>query len=74
MAFVYWYIRDFFLFIGNIIVFIFDLIWSIITVLIGAVEFMTSVIASLPVVITVSMSALVIICVLYKVLGRESTG
>ena len=74
MAFVYWYIRDFFLFICNIIVFIFDLIWSIITVLIGAVEFMTSVISSLPVVITVSMSALVIICVLYKVLGRESSG
>lgn len=74
MAFVYWYIRDFFLFIGNIIVFIFDLIWSIICVLIGAVEFLGSVISSLPTVLTVSMTALVIICVLYKVLGREATG
>ncbi len=74
MAFVYWYIRDFFLFIGSIITFVFKLIWELIQVLIGAVEFFGSLVASLPLVITASIVALVIICVLYKVLGREASG
>lgn len=74
MAYVYWYIRDFFIFVGSIIKFVFDLIWSLIEVLIGAVEFFGSLVASLPFVLTASIIALVIICVLYKVLGRESSG
>lgn len=74
MAFVYWYIRDFFLFIGNIIKFVFDLIVSLISILIGAVEFIGGVVSSLPLVFTASITVLVIVCVLYKVLGRESTG
>lgn len=74
MAFVYWYIRDFFIFIGNLISFVLDLLWTLIQVLMSAVEFFGSLVSSLPTVLTASITALVIICVLYKVLGRESTG
>lgn len=74
MAFVYWYIRDFFLFVGSIIGFVFDLLWSLIQILINALQFITSVVASLPIVLTGSFIVIAIICVLYKVLGRESSG
>lgn len=74
MAFVYWYIRDFFSFIGNLLSFVLELLWTLIDVLISVVEFFGSLVASLPFVLTASITALVIICVLYKVLGRESSG
>ena len=74
MAFVYWYIRDFFLFVGSIIGFVFDLLWSLIQILINALQFISSVVASLPIVLTGSFIVIAIICVLYKVLGRESSG
>lgn len=74
MAYVYWYIRDFFIFVGTIIKFVFQLLWELIQVLIGAVEFFGSLVASLPLVLTASIIVLVIVCVLYKVLGRESSG
>lgn len=74
MAFVYWYIRDFFLFIGHIIVFIIAFIGSMIDMLVKAVQFLTAVIGSLPTILIAATIALVIVCVLYKILGRESTG
>lgn len=74
MAFVYWYIRDFFSFIGGLLSFVLELLWTLIEVLISVVEFFGSLVASLPFALTASITALVIICVLYKVLGRESTG
>ena len=74
MAFVYWYIRDFFLFCGRIIKLVFYLLGALIDLLIKAVQFLTSVIGALPTVLTVGAVALVVVCVLYKVLGRESAG
>lgn len=74
MAFVYWYIRDFFLFCGRIIKLVFSLLGGVIDLLFKAVQFLTSVIGALPTVLTVGAVALVVVCVLYKVLGRESTG
>lgn len=74
MAFVYWYIRDFFLFVADLIKFIVSLIGGLIDVLVEAVKFLTSVVGSLPTVLIVSAIALIIVCVLYKVLGRESAG
>ena len=74
MAFVYWYIRDFFLFIGGIVSFIFELLWSLIQILISALNFITGIVTSLPIVLTGSFIVIAIICVLYKVLGRESSG
>lgn len=72
MAFVYWYIRDFFIFVGRIIIFIVSLIWSVIEILISAVAFLGKVIASLPVWLSVPAGVLIVVCVLYKILGRET--
>ena len=46
-------------------------IYSLISVLVKCVQFMGTVIAHLPVLFTVSVGVLVIVCVLYKILGRE---
>lgn len=73
MAFIYWYIRDFFLFIGEIIVFIIAFIGAFIDMLVKAIHFLTSTIGALPTVLSVSAGVLIIICVLYKILGRESS-
>lgn len=72
MLIIYYYVRDFFLFVGNIIKFGFDLIVSIIGVVKSAGEWLISIIQSLPALIVVPVVALVIIAILYKVLGRES--
>lgn len=73
MAFIYWYIRDFFLFIGEIIVFIIAFIGAFIDMLFESVQFLASVIGALPTVLSVGAGVLTIVCVLYKVLGRESS-
>ena len=73
MAFVYWYIRDFFILCGKVIIFIISLIGSLIDMLIKSVTFLVSVIGSLPLFLTVSAGALIVVCVLYKILGRESS-
>lgn len=72
MAFVYWYIRDFFIFLGRIIIFIISLIWSVIEILISAVSFLGKIVASLPIWLSVPAGALIVVCVLYKILGREN--
>lgn len=71
MAIVYYYVRDFFIFIGQIIVGIFSLLWSLIQVLIKCVTFLTSLIAHAPLVLAVPLGAIIVIAVLYKILGRE---
>ena len=71
MVLVYYYVRDFFLFIGQIIVGFFSLIWNLILVLIKCVTFLTSLIAHVPLVLSIPLGAVIVIAVLYKVLGRE---
>ena len=67
MAFVYWYIRDFFLFIGHIIVFIIAFIGAMIDMLVKAVQFLTAVIGSFPTILIAATIALVYISALrYK--------
>lgn len=73
MAFVYWYIRDFFILCGKVIIFIFALIGSLIDMLVKCITFIGSVISSMPVFLTVSAAALIVVCVLYKILGREAS-
>lgn len=72
MAFVYWYIRDFFIFLGRIIIFVVSLIWSVIEILISAVAFLGKVVVSLPAWISIPAGVLIVVCVLYKILGREN--
>ena len=72
MKIIYWYIKDFFVFIGNCIVLLFDVLVSIMKVLGKCVQFLVSVISSLPTFVIVAAGALVVVCVLYKILGREA--
>lgn len=72
MVIVFYYVRDFFLFIGGILVFVFDLIMSIVDLLVACASFLGNLLLSLPTVVQVGGSALIIVCVLYKILGRES--
>lgn len=46
-------------------------IYSLITVLVKCVAFMGTVIGHLPLYISIPVGVLVIVCVLYKILGRE---
>lgn len=71
MALVYFFIRDFFSFIGEVIVGVFSLLWNLILVLIKCVTFLTSLVSHIPLVIAVPFGAVIVISVLYKVLGRE---
>lgn len=73
MAFVYWYIRDFFIFVGQLLIFLISLFGALVDMLVKAVAFLVSAIGSLPVLFTVSAGALIVVCVLYKILGRESS-
>ncbi|MCH5320865.1 MAG: hypothetical protein J1E36_03835 [Eubacterium sp.] len=47
------------------------LIWNVLLIIVEAGKFLISVISSLPTLIIVPAVALVICCILYKVLGRE---
>lgn len=49
----------------------FMLIWNVILILIEAGKFLISVVSSLPTLVIVPAIALVVCCILYKVLGRE---
>lgn len=66
------YIGDFFSFIIEIIKFIGNMIVSLVEILIKCVGFLVNVISALPTPFVVACTALVIVSVLYKVLGRES--
>lgn len=73
MAIVYWYLRDFILFIADIVGSFLYVFGQLVNVLIHCVGFLGSVISSLPTFLTIGVTALVIVCVLYKILGRESS-
>ena len=71
MLIIYYYVRDFFLFIGNTIAAIFDLIIKLLEVLAECGRFLISVAGSLPTMFYVFFVALIAISVIYKILGRE---
>lgn len=50
---------------------VFLLLWNVILIIVEAGKFLITVITSLPTLITIPAVALVIACVLYKILGRE---
>lgn len=50
---------------------VFLLIWNVILVVVEAGKFLIQVVTSLPTVLIVPATALVVCCVLYKILGRE---
>lgn len=66
------YIGDFFSFIIEFIKFIGNMIVSLVEILIKCVGFLVNVISALPTSFVVACTALIIVSVLYKVLGRES--
>ena len=72
MAIVYYYVRDFFSFIGDVVTFVFNLIMSLIGVLAAAAQWLFDVVTSLPLILIVPVTALIVISILYKVLGREN--
>lgn len=47
------------------------LLWNVILIVVEAGKFLIPVVTSLPALVTVPAVALVVACVLYKVLGRE---
>lgn len=67
------YVQVFFDWIINLITSICLLIWNVILIIIEAGSFLINVITSLPALITIPAVALVICCILYKVLGREGS-
>lgn len=72
MVIIWYYIRDFFVFCGDVIKFVFDLIYSVIGVLTASASWLVTVISSLPALFVIPLTALVVISILYKVLGREN--
>lgn len=73
MKIIFWYVKDFFVFIGQCITLLFDVLVSVINILVACVKFLINIISSLPTFAIVAASALVIVCVLYKLLGREAS-
>lgn len=73
MKIIFLYVKDFFVFIGQCITLIFDILVNIGDILVACVKFLVSVVSALPTFAIVAASALIIVCVLYKVLGREAS-
>ena len=71
MLIIYYYVRDFFLFIGDTVGAIFDLILKLFEVLGECADFLISIASSLPAMFYVFFIALIAISVIYKILGRE---
>lgn len=65
-------IGDFFTTIYNIINFIFNGLKLLFTLLTSGIQFLFNVVATLPVPFIAGATALIVVCVLYKVLGREN--
>lgn len=73
MKIIYWYVKDFFVFIGQCISLIFDVLVGIGKILVECVTFLVDVVSALPTFAIVAAGALIVVCVLYKVLGREAS-
>lgn len=71
MKYIIDYIVVFFDWIINLFKSIGLLIWNILLIIVECGKFLISVISSLPTLVIVPAVALVICCILYKVLGRE---
>lgn len=71
MKYIVDYITVFFDWIINLFTEIGLLIWNVLLIIIEAGKFLISVIQSLPSLIIIPAVALVVACILYKVLGRE---
>lgn len=71
MKYIIDYITVFVDWIINLFANVFLLIWNMILIIVHAGQFLISIIQSLPTLIIIPAVALVIACVLYKVLGRE---
>lgn len=71
MKYIVDYITVFFDWIINIFKDVALLIWNVILIIVEAGKFLVSVVSALPTIMIVPAVALVICCILYKVLGRE---
>lgn len=71
MVIIWFYIRDFFGFLGELFSFIWDLISKLFEVLGAAADFVIDVAGSLPAMFYVFFIALIAISIIYKILGRE---
>lgn len=67
-------IKDFFATIFGIITFVFKGLILLINLLVQGMRILFQIITILPTPLLVGASALIVVCVLYKVLGRESNG
>ena len=73
MLLIYNYVKDFAVFLYETVAIIFEWLYSIITLLISCISSLGQIIIWMPSVITIAVTALVAITVLYKVLGREGS-
>lgn len=71
MKYIIDYIVVFFDWLINLFKDLFLLIWNVILIIVEAGKFLVSIVSSLPTLVIVPAVALVVCCVLYKVLGRE---
>lgn len=66
-------IKDFFADVAGIIRNIGNILGALGTLLVKCVTFMTTVFSHLPVVFTITVGVLVLVCVLYKIIGHEAS-
>lgn len=71
MKYIIDYITGFFSYLGDLLSSIGQLLLSVIQIIGKCAEFLFSVIGHLPTVLTTVAIAIVIACILYKILGRE---
>lgn len=71
MKYIIDYIVVFFDWLIHLFADVFLLLWNVILIIIEAGKFLVSVVSSLPTIMILPAVALVVCCILYKVLGRE---
>ena len=71
MKYIIDYIVVFFDWVIHLFEDLFLLIWNVILIIIEAGKFLVSVVSSLPTIMILPAVALVVCCILYKILGRE---
>lgn len=73
MLLIYNYVKDFAVFLYETVAIVFEWLYSIITLLISCISSFGQIIIWMPSVITIAVTALIAITVIYKVLGREGS-
>lgn len=71
MKYIIDYIVVFFDWLINLFKNVFLVVWNIILIIIEAGKFLISVVSSLPTLVIVPAVALVVCCIIYKIVGRE---